>query len=163
VSYWRLFYHLVWATKGREPLIDDEREVVIERLIRSSSLETGAVLYAVGMMPDHIHVAVSIPPRIAISAFVQQLKGESSHLLNHGAGRDREAWFQWQPQYGVVSVGERSLADIVAYVQNQRTHHAANRLWPLFEITELARQPDVTIVSSPEGGCPLGVVASALG
>src|SRR5262245_44861953 len=81
------------------------------------------------MMPDHIHVVVSIPPRIAISAFVQQLKGESSHLLNHGVGREGQDLFRWQSQYGVVSFGERSLTDVVAYVQNQRTHHSANRNW----------------------------------
>jgi REP element-mobilizing transposase RayT len=128
VSYWRLFYHLVWVTKGRETLIDEEHAVVIERSIRSSSLEKGAVLYTIGIMPDHIHVAVSIPPRIAVSAFVQQLKGESSHLLNHGAGRDDQDWFRWQPQYGVVSFGERSLNEVITYIQNQRAHHAANRL-----------------------------------
>jgi REP element-mobilizing transposase RayT len=146
-----LFYHLVWATKGREPLVVGERLVVIERSIRSTSLENGAVLHAVGMLEDHIHVAASIPPRIAIATFVKQLKGESSHLLNHGAGRDGQNWFHWQPQYGAVSFGERSLKEVIAYVENQRAHHAANRLWPLFEITELPRPTDADPVSNPEG------------
>jgi putative transposase len=151
VSFWRLFYHLVWTTKGRAPLIEDERLVVIERSIRSTSLEMGAVLHAIGSMPDHIHVAVSIPPRIAISSFVQQLKGESSHLLNHGAGLDGQGWFHWQPQYGAVSFGERSLAQVMAYVENQRAHHAADYLWPLFEIAELPRTAPASAVSSHEG------------
>jgi putative transposase len=151
VSYWRLFYHLVWATKGRAALIDDDRLVVIERSMRSTSMKKGAIFHAIGAMPDHIHVAVSIPPRIAISTFVQHLKGESSHLLNHGAKRDDLDWFHWQPQFGVVSFGERSIAEVIAYVRNQRAHHAADRLWPLLEITELPRDAEPDVASSPEG------------
>jgi putative transposase len=151
VSYWRLFYHLVWATKGRAALIDDDRLVVIERSIRASSLKMGGIFHALGAMPDHIHVAVSIPPRIAISRFVQQLKGESSHLLNHGATRDDGDWFLWQPQYGAVSFGDRSFGEVVAYVRNQRQHHGADRLWPLLEKTELSREDDHDPIASPEG------------
>jgi putative transposase len=151
MSYWRLFYHLVWATKGRKPLIDNERPVMIERSIQSTSLENGAILHAIGMVEDHVHVAVSVPPRVAIAAFAKQLKGQSSHLLNHGAGQGGQEWFRWQPQYGVVSFGERSLSEVVAYVQNQRAHHAANHIWPLFEITELSRPADNDSVSNPEG------------
>jgi putative transposase len=163
VSFWRLFYHLVWATKGRQPLIEDERLVVIERSIRSTSLGMGAVLHAIGSMPDHVHVAVSIPPRIAISSFVQQVKGESSHLLNHAAGHDGQDWFRWQPQYGAVSFGERSLAQGVAYVENQRAHHAADHLWPLFEIAELPRPIPTNAGSSPAGASSPQPRVSTLG
>src|SRR5688500_18442680 len=102
-------------------------------------------------MEDHVHVAVSIPPRTAISAFIKQLKGESSHLLNHAAGQDGQDWFHWQPQYGVLSFGERSLPKVIDYVQNQRAHHAADRLWPLFEIAELPRSNSTKAVTNLEG------------
>jgi putative transposase len=151
LSYWRLFYHLVWATKRREPLILGDRAEVIERSLRASCHDNGAVVHAIGLMPDHAHVAVSIPPRIAVSSFVQQLKGESSHMLNHGAGREGADWFGWQPQFGAVSFGERSLGEIVAYVENQLAHHADQTLWPLFELTELARPTSAVARSSAEG------------
>jgi putative transposase len=134
MSYWRLFYHIVWATKGREPLIDAEHEATVTRIVQAVCRESGAVVHAMGFMPDHVHVAVSIPPRIAVSDFVQQLKGGSSYQMNRP-----DAWFRWQPEYGVVSFGERALPDVVAYVQNQRVRHAAEHLWPKFERIERDR------------------------
>jgi hypothetical protein len=38
-------------------------------------------------------------------------------------------------------LGERSLPDVVAYVENQRAHHAAQEIRPIFEITERPRPP----------------------
>jgi hypothetical protein len=87
-------------------------------------------------MPEHVHVAVSIPPRISIAEMVQKLKGSSSHLLNHGALRREFDTFAWQSEYGAISFGERSLDRITAYVKHQAEHHAADTLWPSFELTE---------------------------
>jgi putative transposase len=135
MSYWRLFYHIVWATKGREPLIDAEHEATVTRIVQTICRESGAVMHAVGFMPDHVHVAVSVPPRIAVSDFVQQLKGGSSYQMKRPDG-----WFRWQPEYGVVSFGERALPDVVTYVRNQRERHAAKELWPTFERVERERE-----------------------
>jgi putative transposase len=139
MTYWRLFYHLVWGTKSREPLIDDDRAVVIERSIRVVCHEAGVILHAIGGMPDHRHLAVSIPPRLAIAEFMRRAKGESSHLLNHSAGREGGDWFAWQPEYGAISFGEGPLPRVIAYIQNQAEHHASNTLWPSFELTDRPR------------------------
>jgi len=139
VSYWRLFYHAVWGTKLREALIDESRADVIERSIRASCHDLDVIVHAVGFMPDHVHVVLSVPPRHAISAVVQKLKGESTHLLNHSARSDGGDWFSWQAEYGVISFSERSLPDVVAYAQNQRQRHADNKLWASYETLE--RQP----------------------
>ena len=87
-------------------------------------------------MPDHVHLAISVPPRIAVSTLVRQLKGSASHLLNRMARDGRHGDFGWQKEYGVLTFGERSLPDIVAYVENQRQRHADNLAWPSFERTE---------------------------
>jgi REP element-mobilizing transposase RayT len=131
-----LFYHVVWGTRRREALIDDGRADVIERSIRATSHDLDAVVHAVGFMPDHVHVAVSVPPRHAIAAAVRQLKGESSHLVNHSAGANGTDCFAWQPEYGVVSFSERSLDHVVAYVRSQRERHACSNLWEIYEIVE---------------------------
>jgi len=87
-------------------------------------------------MPDHVHLAVSVPPRVAISAFVQAVKGSSSHLVNHVESDMGRETFGWQAEYGVLSFGERSLEDVVAYVENQVAHHAAREIRPEFERLE---------------------------
>ena len=47
----------------------------------------------------------------------------------------REGRFSWQSEYGVLSFGERNLADVVDYVNNQPARHAENRLWRPLEPT----------------------------
>jgi putative transposase len=132
VPKWRLFYHVVWATKGRALLIDDANEPVIRHSIQTTSRTEQAKLHAVGMMPDHVHVAASVPPGIALSQFVGRLKGASAHAVNALAGPD-DALFAWQAEYGIFSFTEKNLPDVVAFVENQRQRHAARDLWPSFE------------------------------
>jgi putative transposase len=136
MPYWELNYHLVWATKNREPLLASERAALADRAIHSACREQAAVIYAVGIMPDHVHLAVSIPPRIAVADLVRLVKGGTSHLLNHAPNRNGGDPFGWQAEYGALSFGKRSLAQIVAYVENQADRHAANTLWEMFEYTE---------------------------
>jgi putative transposase len=65
----------------------------------------------------------TVPPTLLISDFIGQLKGGSSHDVNHlGLGNAKA--LQWQAGYGVVSFGTGDLPWVVAYVQNQRAHHA---------------------------------------
>jgi putative transposase len=132
VPYWQFYYHLVWATKHREPTIDDEVAALIRREINDACNKHQAVPHAIGLMPDHLHIAISIPPKIAVAEFIGQIKGTSSFKINKLSGEDRGR-FSWQTEYGALSFGERSLATVVAYVNNQTTHHAENTLWPTFE------------------------------
>ena len=130
---WRLFYHLIWATRGRVPVLEGEAARMAERSIRATAHEQSVLVHTVRIMPDHVHVAVSIPPSLAVAAFVGRLKGTASHLLNHANGRTDPGAFAWQAEYGAFSFGEKALPDVVAYVENQPARHATNRLWPALE------------------------------
>lgn len=136
MSYWRLFYHLVWATKDRLPMLDEARADLLTRSIQAICTEERVLVHAIGVMPDHLHLALSIPPRIAIAEFVQRMKGTTSRRFNTTAAKPGLDHFDWQPEYGVLSFGERSFEDIVAYVRNQPEHHANATLRPIFELTE---------------------------
>ena len=83
-------------------------------------------------MPDHVHLAVSIPPSVSLSDFMHQIKGASSRLLRESGGF-RE--FYWQPEYGAISFHEDLLPKITSYVLNQRQHHSENQLRAALEIT----------------------------
>ena len=136
VPYSELYCHLVWATKDRSPLLVGERATVAERSIRASCREKGAVVLALCLMPDHVHLAVSMPPRISVSDLMHLVKGSSSHLLDRDRSTPADVPFAWQSEYGAISFGKRSLSQIVAYIVNQREHHASNDLLPTFEQTE---------------------------
>jgi putative transposase len=136
MPYWQHYCHLVWATKHREPLIDNEIERIFRQTITTVCEQHRAKALAVGIMPEHVHLAMSIPPSIAISEFVGLIKGKSSFKVNQTAHLDRLARFAWQAEYGLISFGARSLDSVIAYVNNQAQHHATNDLWPTFEILE---------------------------
>jgi putative transposase len=133
MPYWRAYYHLVWATSGRQALIDGECERIIERVFWATAQEHHALIHAVGFMPDHVHVAISIPPSVAISKVIRKMKGASSHLINI-THPDRT--FKWQAEFGLYTFTERSLPDVIEYVSNQKLKHAERALWRQFEVMQ---------------------------
>lgn len=133
MSYWRTFYHLVWATKNREAWITSERMEMLQQAFRVVAKDQGAYTHAIGGMPDHVHVAVSIPPTITVSDYVGRLKGGSSRLIGKSIADPDMETFLWQSQYGVLTFGERALPEVIAYVENQPRHHATGSLWRSFE------------------------------
>jgi len=122
MPYWRLFYHFVWETRNREPLIAPEWENSLHNVIAAKVTELGAFVHAVGGIEDHVHLVVSVPPKIALSTFIGQVKGNSSHFVNHEL--DVDIQFAWQAEYGVVSFGGKMLDTIVRYAKAQRKRHA---------------------------------------
>jgi putative transposase len=133
---WRVFYHLVWTTARPAPLIDATVAEAVRRAIRAAGEEIGATVQAVGTMPDHVHVVVSIPPEIAPADLIQTLKHASARHLDRGLPKDDPALFAWQADYGATTIGESDLPETVDYVEHQPARHAAGRLWPEFELTD---------------------------
>jgi putative transposase len=130
MPYWSLFYHLVWSTKYRLPIIEPAWESDLYGYLRGKSAALECRLHAIGGMPDHIHVVISIPPKIEVARLTGLLKGASSHRVNekyaHGS-------FAWQTEYGAFTFSERELPHVRAYVINQKKHHADNTIDPALE------------------------------
>jgi len=141
-TYWTFYYHIVWGTKNRERVITAPRFELIREAIAAVTVDMDVMIFAIGAMPDHLHVVVAIPPRISVADAVHRMKGVSSHRVNQASGGPIDQ-FRWQPGYGAFSFGERSLNDIVSYVENQREIHTRRELVrPSFELpTELPTQP----------------------
>lgn len=136
MPYWKLHYHFVWSTKKRLPLIDPTLEPALYRAIAAKAQDMGGFIHALGGTEDHVHFAVSIPPKLAPAKFIGDVKGNSSHFVNHVIKPDFE--FYWQDEYGVLSFGERNLPAVVRYIHNQKQHHADGTL-----ITAMERMDDV--------------------
>jgi putative transposase len=124
----------VWTTKTRLPLIDAEWEVELYNYLWGKAAALECIPHAIGGMPDHIHVAVSIPPKLSVAMLIGQLKGASSHHIN---GNYAQGTFGWQAEYGVLSISEQNLKTVVAYVNRQQQHHAENTI-----ITDLEQSPE---------------------
>ncbi|OQZ00418.1 MAG: hypothetical protein B6D41_00100 [Chloroflexi bacterium UTCFX4] len=126
---WRLFYHFVWTTKKREPLITPDIEMRLHGMLRHEAEKFYSPLFYINGMSDHIHVLASIRPAISPAQFAQQLKGSSSHFVTH----QLERGFDWQDDYAVFSVCEQEVPRVIQYIKNQKQHHANNTLTPEWE------------------------------
>lgn len=126
MPYWKLYYHFVWGTKGRLPLIDSVLEPELYRAVAAKAKDMDAYIHALGGVEDHVHLAVSLPPKIAPAKFIGDLKGNSSHYVNYVIKPGFE--FHWQDEYGILSFGEKNLPVVVRYIHDQKKNHASGTL-----------------------------------
>jgi len=134
VPFWKLHYHLVWATHGRDPIIDEHAEALIRKSIWSTAQSTKIHIHAIGMITDHVHLLASIPPSIAVSEAMRRFKGGTSHAVNDG--RKLAVEFRWQAEYGALSLTDRGLPTVIEYVNNQAQRHANGNLIATLERIE---------------------------
>ena len=144
MPYCQLYYHLVWATKLRAPLLTAQVELAIYGYIRSKAVGLGGMVYALNGTADHVHLVATIPPSIAVAQFIGQVKGVASTRLNKSGLS--ELPFFWQAEYGVFSFDRKRLANHVAYVVHQKSHHRDQHLIP---VLERVGDEDVNSVSEP--------------
>jgi putative transposase len=131
--YSEINLHYVWHTKESKPLITPEVEEMLFTALREKAAKLdGVYIHELGAIPTHVHVALSIEPTTKPSELVGQLKGYSSHEVNRRLGVGRKL-LEWQTGYGVVSFGTKDLPWVVAYVRNQKQHHASGEIYDRLE------------------------------
>lgn len=132
MPYWRLYHHAVWATKNRTPLIQETMTDPITRAIEQTARDTGVTVFAVGIMPDHVHVLAQIPPTLEVSTVIGRWKGASSHSANEFRPEALPKLI-WQEGYGVISVSHHGFEQTKDNVLRQRERHASRDLHRVLE------------------------------
>jgi REP element-mobilizing transposase RayT len=74
--------------------------------------------FAVGGMPDHVHVLFRLPPTLPLVRAVTLIKSNSSKWL-----REKGLRFAWQQGYGAFSVSSSHVSKVIKYIDNQEMHH----------------------------------------
>jgi putative transposase len=116
---------------NRQPILTPKLEKVFYGVIYGKGKELDLKMHAVGNVNDHVHIVVSIPPKIAVADCVRHLKGASAYALNHRDGSDGP--FKWQVGYGALTVGERSLEKVMEYAAKQKEHHKERTMIDIYE------------------------------
>ncbi len=98
---------------------------LLAEVFRSICEEIGVRLISVGGGDDHIHLAVNIPPALAVSEAVKMLKGKSAYLLRRTVPGYED--FKWQPGYYASTAYYPDIGRLLRYIKNQRRHHARPR------------------------------------
>ena len=133
MSYSVCLYHVIWATKNRQPLLTPPVEDVVLNAITHKSTEMDCPVHAVNGCLDHIYVAVSIRPRISVADWAGKVKGVSSRSVNE-AFPDLE--FAWQSGYGVLTFGQKQMQFVRDYIHNQKEHHRQSTTFDALERSE---------------------------
>ncbi len=117
----KIWIHLVWATKNREPLLTKESRQQLFTHIRDNGKEKNIHVDFVNGHVDHVHVLVSLNAEQTIAKIVQLLKGESSFWANKINLFPKK--MHWQDEYFAVSVSESGINAVREYIKNQEQHH----------------------------------------
>ena len=118
---WMCKYHIVFIPKYRRKVIYNKLRKDISGYISTLCKYKGVEIIEGHMMPDHVHLVLSIPPKMSVSSFMGYLKGKSSLMVfdNHANLKykfgNRKFWAEG---YYVSTVGLNE-ATIVKYVQDQ--------------------------------------------
>lgn len=118
----RFYAHLSWTTWARLPLITDTVAAFLGPFLLAEAKRHGARVVEQGIVRDHVHLLLELPPVYDAPKLVQGLKGASARLANRD-GHTGRGTLRWDKGYDFRSVGVRQLARVTAYVRDQALKH----------------------------------------
>ena len=113
--------HLVWITKYRKKVLVGDIPLRTRNLLREICEKNDVHIISGHVARDHVHMFVSIPPRLSVSKLMQYLKGTTSRRLQmEYQVLRKQYWGQhiWARGYFCVSSGNITDDMIKNYIQN---------------------------------------------
>lgn len=120
-SWTQNFYHAVFATKLRMPLITPEVESRLHPFLSGIAKDLDCSPIAINGMAEHVHVLVRFPSDLAPADLLRHLKSRSSKWIHQTFPALHE--FGWQEGYGGFTVSRPSVDEIERYIRDQKAHH----------------------------------------
>jgi len=118
---WECKYHIVWIPKYRKKKLFKELRQELGQVLRELAQQRESEIIEGHLLPDHVHILISIPPKYAVAQVVGYIKGKSAiHIARSYGGRKRNFTGQhfWARGYYVSTVG-RDEETIRAYIKRQ--------------------------------------------
>jgi putative transposase len=117
-AYVATFVHCVFSTKNRQNTILVELQPRLRAYLIGIAKNLQITMIAVGGMPNHIHLLISVPPAMTLSVAIQKLKANSSRWMG-----ELGVQFEWQKGYAAFSVSPSQVETVATYIRNQEQHH----------------------------------------
>ena len=121
MSYTNLHYHIVFSTKNRVAVMD---ETVMPRLCQYFGgiiRELDGTLLLANGPADHIHLATTLSPKLALTDFLRTIKTNTSRWIHQNFAHMGD--FRWQDGYSAFSVSHSAVPKVIRYIRNQIEHH----------------------------------------
>ena len=126
MSFSQLYYHIIFRTKSNVPAIFERHEKELYAYILGYMRNKGYHLLRIGGMSDHIHMFVSLPPQVAVSEFVRDLKASTSKMLKENP--KFPVFDGWSVGYAAFSYSQNEKDMVINYIKNQKEHHKIKTL-----------------------------------
>jgi len=127
----RLYVHVVWTTRDRQPLIDAPVAAFLAAKLPMIVRQERGSLLEIGIVSTHVHLLLRIHPTTGIPRLLQRMKGGTA--AGAIAVRDRSlSPLRWAKGYSISSVSEQALDRVGAYVREQHLRHPGEAIegWP---------------------------------
>ena len=121
VSYISSYFHCVFSTKERRPLITPELRQRLWPFLGGIARQNDMKAIEVGGVTDHVHILLSLPSTLSIAKAMQLIKGGSSKWVHETFPESR--LFGWQVRYGAFGVSVSLLDKTIQYIKTQEEHH----------------------------------------
>ena len=118
---WDCKYHLVFAPKYRRQVIYKDIKADVGQILGTLCRRKGIEIIEAQCMPDHIHMLLSIPPKMCVSDFIGYLKGKSTLMIFERHANMKYKYGRrcfWTKGYYISTVGGNKAA-IVKYIREQ--------------------------------------------
>ena len=119
-SIFRLHVHIVWCTKYRKKVLKGEIGHSLRDQCKKVCSELNVEILSGVVSADHVHLLLSIPPKVAVSKLVQRLKGHSSHQMQRKFKTlKKQYWGQrmWARGYFACTTGNVTDEMVKAYIE----------------------------------------------
>lgn len=138
MSYLSLHYHLIFATKYREPTIAEEWRARLHEYLGGTIIGLDGQSLGVGGIADHVHLLVTLKSTHTLCDVLRELKKASSSWVHQEIGL---AKFAWQERYAAFTVSPRGRKGVQGYIAHQEEHHRT--VTSRDELIELLRLAEV--------------------
>ena len=124
---WTCKYHIVVTPKYRRKIIYNQYRESLKEILKNLCKYKGIEIIEGHMMPDHVHLLLSIPPKYSVSQIMGYLKGKSALMMFDKHANLKYKFGNrhfWAEGYYVSTVGLNE-ATIKKYIQEQKKHDIA--------------------------------------
>ena len=120
-SRWNCTYHIVFIPKYRKKIFFGEVRRDVGEILRKLCEMKGVTLIEGTTQPDHVHMYVSIPPKVSISKTIGRIKGKSALMIfdRHPEYREKYNRHFWARGYYCETIGKVNEETIVKYIAEQ--------------------------------------------
>ena len=120
-TYTQLYFHIVFAVKGRNNLIAVRWKDELNKYITGIISNKNQKLMIINGMPNHVHLLIGTKPTCNLSDLVRDIKANSSKWINEKQFVNGK--FEWQTGFGAFTVSQSAVNDVLDYIKNQEKHH----------------------------------------